>query len=308
MAWTVEQRCFEQLTVLQPWCDVLRQAVALETSHAGELARLEDRSPDAAHTAQRAMQRVQAVDTVLAEQTDRIRDGLLAAWDAERGTARAIARLVLDGPGWWGLKRAPVARAGEQLAGWADRWRPHLPGLPTDPEQLARVADRFDDRQALWRAFHATARRAAEREHPEHATLHAAAEAARRTGEQARAALAEAQRCRAERLDPLGPLAWAPDPAGRLADVERSVATTRHELAAARTRIADLQADPVFAGQLPDRLTAARDAWRAHHDADRQQRRAIAPGPTGYPTPVPWPESERHGPRSARGVTPSLRR
>ena len=112
----------------------------------------------------------------------------------------------------------------------------------------------------------------------------------------------------AERLDPLGPLAWAPDPAGRLAALECSVATTRHKLAAARARSADLQADPMFLGQPPDRLTAARDAWRARYDADRQQRRAATPGPTGYPAPVPRPESERHGPRPARGVTPSLRR
>ncbi|WP_093583922.1 MobF family relaxase [Geodermatophilus amargosae] len=305
LAWTVEQRCLEQLAVLEPWCDVLRQAVALESLYAGELARLEDRSQHAAHAAQRATQRVQAADAALAEDADRIREGLLTDWDAERDAARAAARVVLDGPGWWGLKRAPVIRAGEQLAGWADRWRPHLPGLPTDAEQLARVADRSDDRPALWRAFDAIARRAAAQQHPERAGLHAATEAARRAGEQAQAALAEAQRRRAERLDPLGPIAWAPDPAARLTALERSVATTRHELAAARARIADLQADPALLGQPPDRLTAARDAWRAHYDADRQQRRAIAPEPAA-PAGVPRPESERHGPRATRGVTPSL--
>jgi hypothetical protein len=305
-AWTVERRCLDRLAVLEPWCDVLRQAVALEAPRAGELARLEDRSRHVAHAAQRATQRVQAADTLLAEQADRIRDGLLAAWDAERGTARAAARLVLDGPGWWGLKRAPVARAGEQLAGWADRWRPHLPGLPTDVKQLARVADRGDDRPALWRSFDAVARRATEQQHPGHAGLHTAAKAARQADEQAQAALAEAQRHRAERLDPLGPLAWAPDPAGRLTALERSVATTRHELAAARARIADLQADPAFAGQPPDRRTAARDAWRDRYDTEQHQRRAATPGSTGYPTPVPRPGCERHGPRAARDVTPSL--
>jgi hypothetical protein len=118
--------------------------------------------------------------------------------------------------------------------------------------------------------------------------------------------LAEAQRHRAERLDPLGPLAWAPNPAGRLTALERSVATTRHELAAARARIADLQADPAFAGQPPDRRTAARDAWRDRYDTEQHQRRAATPGSTGYPTPVPRPGCERHGPRAARDVTPSL--
>jgi hypothetical protein len=307
-AWTVERRSLDRLAVLQPWCEDLRQAVALETPHAGELARLEAEHRQAGLAAQQATQRVQAADTVLAKDADRIREGLLAAWDAERGTARTAAQVVLEGPGWWGLKRAPVTRAGEQLTGWAHQWRPHLPDLPTDVEQLARVADRFDDRPALWRTFDTTAHRAAEQQHPEHAGLRAAAEDARRAAGQAQAALAEAQRRRADRLEPLGSIAWAPDPAGRLAALERSVTTTRHELAATRARIADLRAEPALSGQPPDRLTAARDAWRAHHHADRQQRQAATPGPAGYPAGVPRPESERYGPRPARGVTRSFGR
>ncbi len=304
-AWAVEQRCLDRLAVLQPWCDVLRQAMALEAPHAGELAQLDADSLQASLAAQQATQRAEAADAALAEAADRIRKGLLAAWDDDRDAARAAARVVLDGPGWWGLKRASITRAGEQLAGWADRWRAHLPGLPTDTEQLARMADRGDDWPALRRSFDTIARRAAEQQHPEHAGLHAAAEAARRADEQAQAALAEAQRRRAERL---GPIALAPDPAGRLADLERSVATIRHELPAARARIADLQADPVLLTQPPDRLTAARDAWRAHYNADRHQRRAATPGPAAFPASVPRPESKRHGPRPARDVTPSLGR
>ncbi|WP_448640736.1 MobF family relaxase [Geodermatophilus sp. URMC 63] len=306
--WTVEQRCLDRLAVLQPWCDVLRQTIALEATHTGDLARLEAEHRQAVLAAQQATQRAEAAGVARAEEADRIRDRLVASWDAEHGAARTAARVVLDGPGWWGLKRAPVTRAGEQLSGWADRWRTRLPALPTDVEQLARVADRGDDRPGLWRAFDAAARRATGREHPERVGLHAAAEAACRAAEQARAALAEAQRRRAERLDPLGPLAWAPDPAGRLADVKRSIATTRHELTAARTRIADLQADSALLSQPPGRLTAARDAWRAHYDADRQRRRAVTPEPGAFPAGVPRPESERHGPRSAQGVTPGLRR
>src|SRR3712207_4600812 len=161
----------------------------------------------------------------------RIRKGLLAAWDDERGAARTAAKVVLEGPGWWGLNRAPVARAEEQLAGWADRWRLHLPDLPTEVEQLARVADRFDDRPALWRAFDATAHRAAERNHPDHAGLHATAKAAVQAGEQAQAALTDAQRRRRERLAPLGPLAFTSDPAGALADFEGHVTNARDDLA-----------------------------------------------------------------------------
>jgi hypothetical protein len=217
--------------------------------------------------------------------------------------------VVLEGPGWWGLQRAPVARARDQLAGWADRWRAHLPHLPTEPEQLARVADRSDDRSALWRAFAATAHRAAEAAHPDRAGLHAAAEAAVRVGEQAQAALTDAHRRHSKRLAPLGPLAFAADPARTLADFEGYVATARHELATARARIADLRAEPALLDHAPDWLTAARDAWRARYGAEQhQQRSAGTPNLVGSPTGVPRPETERHGARSARDVTLGLGR
>src|SRR4051794_6703972 len=223
--WTVEQRSLDRLAVLQPLCDALRQAVALEAAHGGELARLEDHARQATRIAEQATQRVQAADAILAEEAKRTRERLLAAWDDDRGAARAAAKMVLEGPGRWGLKRAPVARAEEQLAGWADRWRLHRPDLPTDPEQLAWVADRFDDRPALWRAFNATAHRAAERDHPEHAGLYATAKAAVRADEQAQAVLTDAHRQRLERLDPPGPVPWAPHPTGRLAGPQLHTAT-----------------------------------------------------------------------------------
>src|SRR4051794_39244975 len=131
---------------------------------------------------------------------------------------------------------------------------------------------------------------------------------ARRAGEQAQAALTDAHHRRKERLAPLGPLAWAPDPAGPLADLENHLATARQELAAARARLAGLRADPALRGRSPHRLTAARDAWRARYEAEHQQRPAVPPEPASYPAGVPRPESERHGPRPARDVAPSLGR
>ena len=107
---------------------------------------------------------------------------------------------MLDGPGWLGRRRGAVARAGEQLTDWADRWRPHVPSLPTDPTDLAQVAGWFDDRPVLWRALDASARQAAEQAHPEHAQLRTAADTVTHAAEQARRALAEVGRRREERL------------------------------------------------------------------------------------------------------------
>jgi exodeoxyribonuclease V alpha subunit len=307
-AWTVEERCRNRLAFWEPRRDILRQVVTLEASHEGEFRQLDAGCQQAALAAERATQRAAASGAVLAEKADRIRDSLITAWDGERDAARAAARLVLDGPGRLGLKRAAVVRAGEQLVGWADRWRPHLPDLPTDPNQIARVADWFDDRPALWTAFDASAHRAAAREHPEHAQLRAAAEAAQRADEQAWRALADAHRRRDERLAPLEPIAWTPNPEGRLVDLERDVAATRQELGAAQARIARLATEPALLGQPGDRVTEERDAWRARRDADRNARQAASPTYPPRPTRSVRPPEPVDHPTPRPGVGPRFGR
>ncbi|MGY5882359.1 MobF family relaxase [Modestobacter lacusdianchii] len=300
-AWTVEQRCLQQLAHWEPQRDTLREVIALEAPHAGELTNLQAAREQRAITAEQAKQHAAASGAAVTAHADRVRDTLLARWDGERDAARAAARVVLDGPGRFGLRRGAVARAGEQLTDWAERWRPHVPSLPTEPGELAPVAGWFDDRPALWRALDASARHAAEHAHPGHAQLCAAADTARHAAEQARRALAEVGRRREERLDPFGPVAWTPDPAGRLADLQRDIATTRQELTDARTRIATLTAEPALRAQPPDHLTRARDAWRTRRTAGPEQPGSASPGPTTPVPDIPRPEAERRGPSLARG-------
>ena len=68
-------------------------------------------------------------------------------------------------------------------------------------------------------------------------------------------------------------------------------------LAAARTRIAELTADPAMVAQPPDRLAQERNAWRLHRDAERATRRALAPAASS-PRPT----------RSVRPPEPALHR
>ncbi len=194
-----------------------------------------------------------------------------------------------------------MARAGEELTDWANRWRPHLPSLPTDPKDLAPVAGWFDDRPTLRRAFDAVAHRAAEDARPEHSAMRAAADTAQDAHQQARRALAEASRRRDERLDPFGPVAWTPDPAGRLADLQRDIATTRQELTDAGTRITTLTAEPALLAQPPDRLSQEREAWRTRRPIDADQRASTSPWPTGPVPAVARPDTERLGPSLAGG-------
>ena len=146
---------------------------------------------------------------------------------------------------------------------------------------MAQVAGRFDDWPALWAALDASARRQAERAHPEYKELRAVADAAQRAHEHARHALTEARRGRDQRLTRFGPIAWAPDPAGRLAELERDVAADRQELTDVRARSTRLMAEPSLLAQPPDRLDRERPAWRAGREAEQVARRAGTTSPTG---------------------------
>ncbi|WP_336032482.1 MobF family relaxase [Geodermatophilus sp. FMUSA9-8] len=308
-AWTAEQRCLQRLAYWEPERDTLRDVIALEAPHAAELANLQAAREQTALTAEQAKQQAAASGAAFAAHADRVRDTLLARWDGERPATRAAARTVLDGPGRLGLRRGAVARAGEQLTDWADRWRTHVPSLPTDPRDLARLTDRSDDRPALWRALDAAARQAAENAHPEHAQVRAAADTARHAAEQVQRALAEASRRRDERLGPFGSVAWTPDPAGRLADLQRDIATTRHELTDARTRIVTLTAEPALLALPPERLTRERQAWRTRRSAGPNQSGSASLSPTAPDPGVPRPEAERLGPSLARrGIAPGVGR
>ncbi|TQN37302.1 AAA domain-containing protein [Blastococcus colisei] len=283
-AWTAEQRCLDRLAHAEPRRDALREIVALESAHADQLTALEARYEETGIGARHATARADAGGAVVTAETDRIRDTLLGSWDTGRDVARQAAQVVLDGPGRLRLRQAAVARAVEQLLDWADAWRPYLPGMPTDPQQIARLADRSDDRPRLWTAFDTYARHHAEHAHPERTQLRATAAAAQEAHRNAGAAVTDARRQHEDRLSRFGSLAWTPDPAERLADTDRDIAADHTKLAAVRARIVRLTAEPALLTQSADRLGHERDTWRALQDADPTPHRSA---PTLLTAPEP---------------------
>src|SRR4051794_1639405 len=283
-AWTVEQNCLNRLAFLQPLRDQLRQLVELEASHTGELAWLQAGHERTTSAAEQARRRVEGNAAAIAADADRIRDDLLRSWDDERDIARTAAKVVLDGPGRLGLRRSAVAHAGEQLAAWADRWRRQVPSFPSRATDLTSVAGWLDNRPALWQAFDAAARRAAEQAHPEHAELRAAADTAQQHHEQAHTALSEGRHQRDQRLKHLGPAAWTPEPEARLAELERDLAAIRQELTDARAHIATLKAErlaiptaePARQAQPAASLAQEYDAWRTRRNNERAIRARVA--------------------------------
>ncbi|MCF6746355.1 TrwC relaxase [Blastococcus sp. KM273128] len=294
-AWTAEQRCLDRLAHAEPRANALRQIVALESTHAHPLTALEARYERTGIDARHATARADASRAAVIAETDRIRDTLFDSWDTRRDAARDAAQVVLDGPGRLRLRRAAVNRAGEQLVDWADAWRPYLPAMPTDQQQIARLADRSDDRPRLWTAFDSYARHHAEHAHPGHAALCATAATAQEAHRKAGAAVTDARRQHEHRLARFGPLAWTLDPAERLADTDRDIATARTELAAVRARIERLTAEPALVAQPADQLARERDHWRAHHDPElaTPQTPASPSAPTQMVVRPPLPEDVR---------------
>jgi exodeoxyribonuclease V alpha subunit len=280
-AWTIEQRCLARVALTEPRRDALRELIALGPDPAAQLPALEAACRRAGIDAEGAARRAEASGAVVAAEADRLREVLLAQWAAQRGAAHTAAQALQQGPGRLGFRRAAVVRARDQLTVWADGWRPHLPTLPTDPERIAQVAGRSDDRAALWAALDASARGRAERAHPEYRELRALADCAQRAHEHARHALAEARRTRDQRLTRFGSIASVPDPAGRLAELEQDVAADRRELLDVRARISRLMAEPSLLAQPRDRLDREREAWRAARAAEQAARRAGTTSPAG---------------------------
>ena len=271
-AWTIEDRCHMRLTLDEPIRDRLRQMVALGWDPDERMEAARERQRQTWQEADRAERRLRAAEITVTGDSDRIRDQLLDAWNSQREPARQAARVVLQGAGRFRQRRGTVTETAAELTAWGDAWRPYLSTLPTDARGLAEHANSFDDRPALWTAFDAAARQAAEQSHPGYAALQAVAAAARHAHQQAARTVDDARREQTAMVGRFGGIALAHDPAGQLAELERQAAADHAELAAAQARIAQLTAEPALLGQPPDRLTRERDTWQARRDTTRQQK------------------------------------
>jgi len=269
-AWSVEQKLSDRLAHDEDRFGMLREIVALRDSRDRELPPLENTYRHARHTAHHAQQQADAAQTVLARETDRIRDSLLQTWDARRDSARGHAQTVHDGTGRLGRHRAAVAHARQELTVWADTWRGHVPDLPTDTGRLADRLLWFENRPELWEALHRTGIRDAERAHPDAVAAMADAKTAADVSRTAWQSYRDSLNYYNHALSSFGNLGHTDDPARRLSDLEDNVAATTHQLQSVQNDVAQLMRDPVVRAQPSTRLDLERARWR--HDHDTAQR------------------------------------
>lgn len=226
-AWTLEQDALDRLARLEPLSVTMGEVAAIRHEQDRTVPALANAERDARQTHAEARARLMASEAVVARDADRLQHALARDWDAQRPAAAAAAATIEAGNGRFGGRRAAVAQAHTTLQDWATTWRPYLPGLPTDPDALTRLASRRDNPTALADQFGYRAHQRSEQLHREHTQ-------ARTAAEQAQLAAAEAQTTYRDTTARYSQLLWrhgraghTPNPAARAEQLQHAVSDTR---------------------------------------------------------------------------------
>jgi len=276
-AWTEQARAAEQLAALEPRLARARGDAARAAKAEVVLAPLRGQLQTARDAQAAAEQAAAAGEQTLAGRAEQLRAELARAWDAERPGAGDAARTVRAGAGRLGLRRGQVRVARQQLAGWAERWRPVVGELERGSDGVVGYAAAHP---ANDRVGGSIARYAADRvraEAPEHAQVLASAQQARRVAEDAQAAFTRTAET-ALRPHPARLAAGEPDLSGQVGALGEQTQAARTRLAAATERVAALSADPTITSRSDPAafLAAEHTAWSWRDQALRQQAAARA--------------------------------
>jgi hypothetical protein len=301
-AWSREAEMQERQLGLVGERDNLEQVVAIHARYEPHRNRLRTDETTARRSWLQARERVDHLDAALqvetADRNARIRD----AWHVELPQAQRAAEILREGTGRLGQRRRQVLNAEDDLTGFAERWRPVLPDLPTDPADLATQV-RWLNRRWLQDQIDTYVDRAVAAAHPD-------AEQLRQAERDASAVYARAERSRVQleaaleaELRPYRRAAHVCDPAGRLTAVTGELAEVERDLHTATARVRALVNEPTIR-TLPDGgLDSERDRWaadrhtqqqtaarQAHERLRREQEKArqIEPPPTSRPPDRGW--------------------
>jgi hypothetical protein len=223
----------------------------INLEHATRIAPLRAAEQAARVASEQAEAALRASTTRIDAETASARDAMLAAWDEQRRAAQVHARTVLHGPGRLGLRLLAVNRAQEELARWSVAWQPIIAEMPHAHEEIARYADRSQNRPRIRTAVEDYARTLAEIRHPEHPVLLAAAQRAREQADHASHAVWDAKGDYHDRLAGHFTVA-VPDPDARLTGLDQQITAARDQLTRARVRIDQLKQAIHAATREPD--------------------------------------------------------
>jgi hypothetical protein len=293
-AWTVQAGAEARLEAALGRRDLLRDIVTVTARRDTDLPPLRRALEDARTAAQTTAATLRQLEPVVTAHADEQAAALTDAWDAQRQPARDAAGVVRDGAGRFGQHRAAVRQAHTHLDQWAAAWRPYLPAIPTDADQVVAFAGWFDDTPRHHQTLRVHARQAAEQVQPGYLAAREAAHHAEKDMTAAWSSLRQAEQHYSIALQHYGSLGQVDNPAERLTDAQAAVTAEESTLTAARARISALRAEPAVRTQPGEVVELARADWQADRDhaaalrqlrwaaqADRERAAFTPGGPRG---------------------------
>ena len=290
-AWTAEAAAEARLEDSRHRRDLLREILTVTEHRDADLPPLRRAYDETRAAAQSSAATLSRLERVVTAHADELAATLTDAWDAQRQPARDAARVVREGTGRLGQRRAAVRHARADLDAWAAEWRPYLPAIPHDFDQVVAVAGWFDDTSRHHEILRVHARETAEQAHPGYLAARDAARDAEAAKTAAWSSLRRAEQHYSIGLQHYGSLGHIEHAAERLADTETAIATDEATLTAARGRISAIRAEPTLRARPAEVVDLARADWQADRDhaaawrnlraAAQADRERAAIGPRG---------------------------
>lgn len=283
-AWTRRADLTERAADLARHQADIEAVLAIRARHDPHLRQLHEEVRATAARSNAAAGALKALEATMAsEQRDLLGD-LLDHWHREHLDAYQAAAVLRTGPGRpgrfgpFGQNRRQIRDARDTLTSWAQRWRPILPDLATEPEAVRRDLDAPPEAlrgECLRQAFAGTARQTVAQAHPEAEPLRTEAATTQQAAEEALGALTTLHTRLGEQLRPYR---WA---RARADALPRALAEIRGDLEAiepvleeARQEVERLRHAPEIRSLLPGQLDTEHDRWQADRTAAQEAERA----------------------------------
>jgi exodeoxyribonuclease V alpha subunit len=271
-AWTTEADLSERLAATQHLRDQLAEVVSIRAGSDPQLARLDKAAENAWAAADHARTQADQAAASIKADADRIAQTLRGRWDNDYPAASAAAERIRAGSGRFGRARGDLRQARAHLQSWAQTWRYVLGQLPAGVDELAASMP-YTATSALHQAITGHAQNTAEKGHPDHLQLAAAARNATSAAHESDQARSAAAGSLSRRLAGFGNLAYTDDPTEHLAETKHAADELSDQLRRAQERVGALREEPAIRALTPGRLQSERENWQVQRaeaqEADR---------------------------------------
>jgi hypothetical protein len=215
----------------------------------------------------------------MATETTNTASDLWRHWQADQPALHQALATIREGAGPLGLHRRQVRDAHDTLTAWAEKWRPLLPEMAADADQIAqqiRLQTGGFSPGRVKGTITQVAERTTAQAHPDAETIRAQARAASQATDAADMALREFEGTLAEKLQPYARVAYHPDLAAALAETQADLDALTPQVRAADQRVQALTQAPEIRALPVGRLGAERDRWKTDRQAAQEAARTAA--------------------------------